>query len=606
MAFSLIDLSLYLVIMCKPIIQLDNVSKLYRTYQSPRHRMLDAIGFPLRKLSYDEFWAFRDLNLTIYPGERLGLIGRNGAGKSTLLKLIAGIIKPSSGTIKVAGKIQALMELGTGFHPELTGRKNVFSAFAYQGVVGKRANQLFEEVLEFSELEDFIDKPVKIYSSGMYARLAFAASTAIRPDILIIDEILGAGDAYFAGKSAKRMKDLTSEGTTVLFVSHDVAAVQMVCNRAIWIERGQIISDDNPIEVGKQYAASIRKQEELRLRAVNLKMSRGDAKTLLTDDEIEKPLIMRFVTASGEHPELPVRFYEVRLKHKEEVVHRLLVGGALDDDRTQQIHLLTAQSDTDWGLPKTDSNQRTYREFSDYKGRYQHAPLNLKIPVGLGELEEFSVDVCHAGNPAKEDVLCQVFNGKSYETIGSIARKTAGKSALTTQTFRLDALDAAVKLAPDATPKKDEAFTYGDKRASIEGVDFLDASGTSQRVFVFGEVLRVKIDWMAKEALEAMAFVVTFYGMDGRCVTQVISDFVSTTKHGYSGTTQARFEPLMVGAGEYIISVGIYDKKTEKNTIDEPLCVRTRQYRIKVIPPHDCQMERGLVVHPIAWQCESL
>ncbi|MCH9756266.1 MAG: ABC transporter ATP-binding protein [Gammaproteobacteria bacterium] len=592
--------------MCKPIIQLDNISKLYRSYQSPRHRMMDAIGFPLRKLSYDEFWAFRDLNLKVYPGERVGLVGRNGAGKSTLLKLIAGIVKPSSGRIQVSGKIQALMELGTGFHPELTGRKNVYSAFAYQGVVGKRAHQLFEEVLEFSELEDFIDKPVKIYSSGMYARLAFAASTAIRPDILIIDEILGAGDAYFAGKSAKRMKDLTSEGTTVLFVSHDIAAVQMVCNRAIWIERGRIIADDDPIEVGKQYAASIRKQEEFRLRAVNLKMSRGDAQALLTEDDVEKSLIMRFVTASGEHPALPVRFYEVSLKHQGEVVHQLLLGESLDDDRTQKLHLLTSHSDTDWGVPHTDENNRAYREFSNCKGRYKHAPVNLKIPLGLGELDAFSVEICHGGNVGDEDVLCQIFVDKSYETIGTINRTTSNTNTLNVQTFSFEKVTQQLQLASDVKKQPALNSVYGDKPTLIENVDFIDANRASQRVFIFGEELIVKIDWKAEETLEKMAFVVTFYGMDGRCVTQVISDFVSTKKNGSSGTTEARFSPLMIGSGEYVISVGIYNNKTDKNVVNEPLSVRTRQYRIKVIPPHDCRMERGLVVHPIAWQYEHL
>ena len=168
--------------MSDPIISLDAVSKMYRIFRAPRYRMMEALGLPVHPSRYDEFWPLRNISLQVRPGERLGLVGRNGAGKSTLLKLIAGLLQPTEGRVSVAGKVQALMELGTGFHPEFTGRENVLSSFAYQGVTGRESTELLEAVLDFSELDEFIDKPVKTYSAGMYARLAFAASTAIRPE----------------------------------------------------------------------------------------------------------------------------------------------------------------------------------------------------------------------------------------------------------------------------------------------------------------------------------------------------------------------------------------------------------------------------------------
>ena len=207
--------------MSEPVIRLNDVSKMYKVFRSPRYRMLDAFGLPTPENSFSEFWAIRHLSLKVISGERVGLIGKNGAGKSTLLKLIADLVRATSGHVQVNGNVQALMELGTGFHPDFTGRENVLSAFAYQGVTGKKALNYLEDVYDFCELDEFFDMPVKTYSAGMYTRLAFAAATAIRPEILIIDEILGAGDAYFAGKSAKRMKNLTANGTTVLFVSHE-------------------------------------------------------------------------------------------------------------------------------------------------------------------------------------------------------------------------------------------------------------------------------------------------------------------------------------------------------------------------------------------------
>jgi len=249
-------------------IAVTDVSRMFKRYRHPRHRVMEAFGLPLPRGAYDEFWALRGISVELRRGDSLGLIGQNGAGKSTLLNIICGRLQPSSGTVAVRGNIQALMEMGTGFHPEFTGRDNILSALAYQGVIGREAHRRLEEIIDFSELAEFIDQPVKTYSSGMYARLAFSTATAIVPDILIIDEVLGAGDAYFAVKSAERMQRLTKEtGATVLFVSHDIQAVQRLCERAIWIDRGQIKMASAALEVSKAYYADVNAREEARLRA---------------------------------------------------------------------------------------------------------------------------------------------------------------------------------------------------------------------------------------------------------------------------------------------------------------------------------------------------
>lgn len=587
--------------MSEPIIELASIAKMYRVFRSPRHRMIEALGFPVARSTYDEFWAVRNMSLTIKPGERVGLIGRNGAGKSTLLKLIAGLIQPTEGAVNVRGKVQALMELGTGFHPEFTGRTNVLSSFAYQGVTGARARKLLEDVLEFAELEEFIDKPVKTYSSGMYSRLAFAAATAIRPEILIIDEILGAGDSYFAGKSAKRMRTLTAEGTTVLFVSHDMSAVQMICDRAIWIERGRIIADGDPIEIGRSYAASIRKQEELRLRAINLKLSRGDVSELLTDTEIDRVSILRFISSADDAPIAPLAVFEMTLERNGEVIDNVLVGEALDDDRNQRLHLLTANGYMNWGAPKTTAQGASYREFRDCGGQYKHAPVSIKVPLGLGELEEFSVTVRHSGSAINEILYCQLFDGLEYITIGTL-EPTVEVGRAISQTFALGA-SQSLSAADDApVPAVRSDFEYGEGSAWIDGVDFLDQHLESRRVFSFGEPLQVNVKWGAKHDIPCMSFIVCVYGMDGRCVTQVVSPFVSSTRQRRTGLVKARFDPLMVGAGDYVISVGIFDGMTEKHSSGEyPLDVHDRQYRIRVTAPSDVRMERGLVVHPVEW-----
>lgn len=587
--------------MSKPIIELASIAKMYRIFRSPRYRMMEALGLPIPSSSYEEFWSLRNMSLNINPGERVGLIGRNGAGKSTLLKLIAGLIKPTEGIVTVRGNVQALMELGTGFHPEFTGRTNVMSSFAYQGVTGARARKLLDDVLEFAELEEFIDKPVKTYSSGMYSRLAFAAATAIRPEILIVDEILGAGDSYFAGKSAKRMRALTAEGSTVLFVSHDMSAVQMICDRAVWLERGRIVHDGNPIEVGRSYAASIRKQEELRLRAINLKLSRGDVSELFTDSETDRVIILRLVSSSDNAPQVPLAVYEVALGHNGETIDSVLVGEALDDDRSQRVHLLTAKGYMNWGAPRVDSRGVSFREFKECGGQYKHAPISIRIPFGLGELGEYTVTLKHSGCTPDEVLYLQIFDGLDYISLGELSQAIDGGGEIS-QVF---ALSNSLLLPVDAeAPLMTERsqFEYGEGSAWIEEVDFTDQYHVSRRVFEFGEPLHVRIRWGAKVDIPEMAFIVCIYGMDGRCVSQVVSPFIASSYGHRTGMIRASFSPLMIGAGDYVISIGIFDGMTEEQQNGErPLDVHDRMYRIRVTAPRDVRMERGTVVHPVEW-----
>lgn len=263
-------------------ISLTEVSKWYKRFKHPGWRAWDALGFPVFSKRYDLFKALHEINLEIKKGEKVALIGRNGAGKSTLLRLILGQTKANAGIVKVSGTLQALMELGTGFHPDFTGIENIRSALAYQGIHGNRAKKLIDEIIDFTELEDFITRPVREFSAGMYARLAFAVATTVSPDILIIDEILSAGDAYFIGKSIQRIKALSHHGTTLLFVSHDMSATQLICDRGLWLDQGIIQADGDILSVGKMYMSSIRDDEENRLqeRSQNMHLAKMPSKTV--------------------------------------------------------------------------------------------------------------------------------------------------------------------------------------------------------------------------------------------------------------------------------------------------------------------------------------
>jgi len=188
----------------------------------------------------DELWALRDVSFTVEQGEVLGIIGRNGAGKSTLLKILSRITAPTSGKIKVKGRVASLLEVGTGFHPELTGRENIYLNGAILGMSRKEIDRKFDEIVDFAEVEKFIDTPVKRYSSGMYVRLAFAVAAHLDPEILVVDEVLAVGDAEFQKKCLGKMGEVAKEGRTVLFVSHNMSAIQKLCPQSLWIDSGEI------------------------------------------------------------------------------------------------------------------------------------------------------------------------------------------------------------------------------------------------------------------------------------------------------------------------------------------------------------------------------
>ncbi|MDH3638712.1 MAG: ABC transporter ATP-binding protein [Gammaproteobacteria bacterium] len=239
-----------------PPIQVRDLGKCYQTYSSPSHRLLQALHGTRKKL-YEEFWALRDVNLMVEKGETLGIVGRNGSGKSTLLQLIAGTLTPTTGSISTVGRISALLELGAGFNPEFTGRENARLNASILGIEKAEFHRNLPDILAFSELEKFIDKPVKTYSSGMYVRLAFAVAINLRPDVLIIDEALAVGDVRFQRKCFRELQKLKSEGVTILFVTHSIESVVNHCSRAVYLDAGTIKAIGEPKTVTNQYLEEI-------------------------------------------------------------------------------------------------------------------------------------------------------------------------------------------------------------------------------------------------------------------------------------------------------------------------------------------------------------
>lgn len=223
------------------MIKAENVSVKYlMTYDRIKSMKEYLVQLIQGKIQYEEFWALRDVSFEVKRGEVLGIIGHNGAGKSTLLKVISGILKPTSGSVQVNGTVVPMLELGSGFDFDLTGRENVFLNGAILGYSEQFLKEKYEEIVDFSELGQFIDVPLRNYSSGMVMRLAFSIATVVQPDILIVDEILAVGDADFQEKSKRRMLELMGGGTTVLFVSHSLGQIQEMCDRVLWLEKGSV------------------------------------------------------------------------------------------------------------------------------------------------------------------------------------------------------------------------------------------------------------------------------------------------------------------------------------------------------------------------------
>jgi lipopolysaccharide transport system ATP-binding protein len=241
------------------VLELRNLGKAFREYTSEWKRIARWFGIPLPPRH--EYWAVRDINLVIARGEAVGLVGENGAGKSTLLKLVTGTMVPTNGQVILRGRIAAMLELGMGFNPELTGRQNAYHAAGLMGFGEAQISAVIDEIDDFAEIGAYFDEPLRTYSSGMQMRVAFAVATAHRPDVLIIDEALSVGDAYFQHKSFNRIRAFREAGTTLIIFSHDRGAIQSLCSRAVLLERGKLIRDGHPEEVLDFYNALIAERE---------------------------------------------------------------------------------------------------------------------------------------------------------------------------------------------------------------------------------------------------------------------------------------------------------------------------------------------------------
>lgn len=290
----------------RPIIKAEHLGKQYRlgvedaAYSTVREALMNVARAPLRLLrrgaAQPTVWALKDVSFDIYPGEVVGIIGRNGAGKSTLLKLLSRITEPTTGRAELYGRVGSLLEVGTGFHPELSGRENIFLNGSILGMTRREIESKFDEIVEFAEVQKFLDTPVKRYSSGMYVRLAFAVAAHLEPEILVVDEVLAVGDHAFQQKCLNKMHDVSTHGRTVLFVSHNMGAISRLCQRAILLEQGEVVAAGPTSAVVQTYMTSgmmdraeyvqgAKPEKEINLRRVALVAASGEVRSEVGYDE---------------------------------------------------------------------------------------------------------------------------------------------------------------------------------------------------------------------------------------------------------------------------------------------------------------------------------
>lgn len=318
-------------------ITVTGLGKAFKRYPTRWARLAEWLD-PRDRPRHQLHWVLRDINFTVQPGEAVGIIGINGAGKSTLLKLITGTSQPTTGNVQMTGRVAALLELGMGFHPDFTGRQNAYMAGQLLGIPSDDITRLMPEIEAFAEIGSYIDQPVRVYSSGMQMRLAFSVATAVRPDILIVDEALSVGDAYFQHKSFERIRKFRKEGSTLLIVSHDKQAIQAICDRAILLHGGIVALEGKPEAVMDYYNALLSERQTQTIQ--QLPISDGRLQTISGSGEARVTSISLFDT-EGTRLETVAVGQAVRLKIEVQVnapIQRLILGYSIKDRLGQTIY----------------------------------------------------------------------------------------------------------------------------------------------------------------------------------------------------------------------------------------------------------------------------
>jgi ABC-type polysaccharide/polyol phosphate transport system ATPase subunit len=562
-----------------PVIRAVDLTKVYRLYTSRVDRLRDMVGMlgDGGGRRYSEHTAVDGLTLDVERGERIAIIGRNGSGKSTLLKLIARVIQPTSGRVDVTGKVNALLQIGTGFHSDLTGRQNVYAYFAQMGVTGHEADRRYEEVVDFAELHEYIEQPVKTYSTGMSVRLMFATSTAITPDLLILDEVLGVGDAYFTQKSFARIRELSDGGTTLLLVTHDVYAASRLCDRMIWLDRGRVILDGASRRIVTAYEDSIRLQEEEQLHHRRVaRLAKLAAAELAAQSHAY--YVVEISAPANAAPPAPVYFSHIELRRAGATVAALPLGpGAFD--ASPGSHLL--QEGSSWSDP-LQWQERQSRSMLNYGSPF-HKVAGV-MAVALADASSTLTLSVDAWSSQRIDLNLIVYRGRQLVGTGVLQQAADG--------WR----NVEVEIAADAAGPRpaflpSDSGTFGSGDIVIRNAAFVDASGASIFVLRHGVRAVLVVDYeILNPGLAERAQVAVAFHRDGvQDVCRFIARDLLFEANRPRGVVRLDIERLSLTDGTYSVSImiakeGYYDREqaTFYSINPEVYSVRARLLEVMV------------------------
>lgn len=546
------------------VIELRNVTKKYRLYAQPFDRFLDLLGWlPKTPGRYSEHTALNNVSFQVGRGEKVAVIGRNGAGKSTMLKLVTQVTAPTSGEVVLRGDVHALLQLGSGFHPEFSGRQNAYSHLAQYGIGGRQAERLVDDIAAFAELGEYLDQPMKTYSSGMTVRLMFAASTVLSPDVLILDEVLGVGDAYFQQKSYARVRDLCeSNGSTVLLVSHDIYGASKICPRMIWVDRGSVVMDADSPTVIAAYEDSIRAQEESRLRQRKfdrIQQLANEAEEAKKKIEPKLPALIE-VCAVGSRPQpCSVHFSRIALSWGEETVDLPLdreVAVSAEESHLQMEGCC-------WG-PITTWQDRTTRAMQNFGSSFQKTAGVAIVPesVAAGGVENLRLDFDYWMDEPCELLLRLHWQGTAYD-LGALPPTCAAWS-----THRVT--PSAEKLCgPVDVQRTNMSGVHGTGVIGLSELRLLDSNGAETFFVKHGEPFELLVDYEIRDPdFNSTAQVIVALHRDGvqdvcRLLTRDLRFDAAAQSHG---TIRLEWPKLTLSDGTYTATVlmakeGYYDRE---------------------------------------------
>ena len=581
----------------------EQLTKAYTLYPTQRDRLRDVMGWRRRGgAEFPTHLAVDRIYLKIRPGEKVGFIGRNGAGKSTLLKLVTNVIEPTSGNLRVNGETHALLQMGAGFHADFTGRENALGYLANLGVLGERADELVEEIIDFSELEEYIDQPLKTYSTGMQMRLIFTASTTVAPKLFVIDEVLGVGDAYFQQKSFERLQELVEKNkTTLLLVSHDVYSTSRICDRIIWLDRGSILLDSDAKSVIHRYEESIRDQQEARLRRKHMKALAENRKA--DAGNAQGKLLFGQIRCEGNVPidqDLPIAALRV-FGPQGELCH--IEPGSVAPGDPVQLYL--QEGEHNWGEPAEESD-RAFRSFTRRGSIYHRAPVLFDVEglKGLLDQGEVEIEVEYCDTTATP-CLFELFHGEGWTRSWLRLDNQGGgewrshRAKLTTGT--------------ELEVGQENSHRYGTQNFIIKNIEFIAENGEPSHVYDVGDSLRIRLHYEIKDpGFHQRPVIQINFMKDGTARSHRFT--LEGQMFDYSDKPEGEMEifadPLLLGPGTYLVNVVVMSeggysptaKKAFFTANDALLDHHSRAYELEIRPTNNILANDVVFLHPAVWK----